>query len=287
VPGPDVSVIVPVRDGAATLPALLESLRRQTLAPERFEVIVVDNASRDGSGEVAARAGAQVVSEPVPNRARARNQGVAAARARLYAFTDADCVAGAGWLEALVGCAPRAPLVAGSIEIRTRERPNAVERFESLWRFGQESWVRQGWAATANLAVAADAFAAVGGFDPAWRHVAEDVDLCVRAGRAGFDLGWCPEATVEHLAERSLRPVLERLFIHGYSSNQAVYRLGMGYRAWRDPWPALSGRRALQIVAGPTDGLSPAELRRMARLARLGYGARVLGSLWAELRRAR
>ena len=146
---------------------------------------------------------------------------------------------------------------------------------------------RQGWAATANLAVAAEAFAAVGGFDPAWRHVAEDVDLCVRAARAGFELGWCPEARVEHLAEWALRPMLARLFIHGYSSNQAVHRLGMGYRAWRDPWPALAGRRALWIVAGPTDGLSAAELRQMARLARLGYGARVLGSLWAELRRAR
>ena len=286
-PEPDVSVIVPVRDGAATLPALLESVRRQTLAPERFEVVVVDNASRDASAEVAARAGAQVVTEPVPNRARARNRGVAAARARLYAFTDADCVVDPGWLEALLGCAPRAPLVAGPVEIRTRERPNAVERFEALWRFGQESWVRQGWAATANLAVAAEAFAAVGGFDPAWRHVAEDVDLCVRAARGGFELGWCPEARVEHLAERALRPMLARLFIHGYSSNQAVHRLGMGYRAWRDPWPALAGRRALRIVAGPTDGLSAAELRRMARLARLGYGARVLGSLWAELTRAR
>ena len=286
-PEPDVSVIVPVRDGAATLPALLESLRRQTLAPERFEVIVVDNASRDGSVEVAAGGGARVVTEPVPNRARARNRGVAAARGRLYAFTDADCVADPRWLEALLGCAPRAPLVAGPVEIRTRERPNSVERFEALWRFGQESWVRQGWAATANLTVAAEAFAATGGFDPAWRHVAEDVDLCVRAARAGFELGWCPEARVEHLAERSLRPMLARLFIHGYSSNQAVHRLGMGYRAWRDPWPALAGRRALWIVAGPTDGLSAAELRQMARLARLGYGARVLGSLWAELRRAR
>ena len=59
-----------------------------------------------------------------------------------------------------------APLVAGDVRVRVREHPNAIERYEAMWRFGQASWVRQGWAATANLLVHAEAFEAVGGFDP-------------------------------------------------------------------------------------------------------------------------
>src|SRR3954468_9462044 len=114
-PGVDVSVVVPVRDGAASLPRLLASLATQTIRRERFELIVVDNASRDASASIARRAGATVVSEPVPNRARARNAGVAASSARLLAFIDADCVASPEWLEGLVGCADRAPLVAGRV----------------------------------------------------------------------------------------------------------------------------------------------------------------------------
>jgi GT2 family glycosyltransferase len=284
---PEVSVIVPVRNGEDSIPALLRSLAAQTLERQRFEVIVVDNASTDRTAELAAAHGARVVHEPIANRSRARNRGAAEAASRLYAFTDADCVADAGWLEALVRCRSVAPLVAGDVRVRVSEMPNAVERYEALWRFGQESWVGQGWAATANLLVDADALDAVGGFDPTWRHIGEDVDFCFRARDAGFALGYCAAAVVEHDAERELRPLLGRCFRHGYSVNQAFYRLGAGYRAWRDPRPALGGDRALREIGHSPGSLAPDEWRRMVRLARLGYAARVAGSLWAELVHAR
>lgn len=280
-------MVVPVRNGEHSLPALLESLGKQTLAAERYEVIVVDNDSSDRTAEVAGTYGARVVSEPVANRSRARNRGAAAARSDLYAFTDADCVPATGWLEALLGCRELAPLVAGDVRVRMREPPNAVERYEALWRFGQRTWVEQGWAATANLLVHADAFAAVRGFDPTWRHIGEDVDFCFRARDAGFALGYCSAAVVDHDAERELRPLLERCFRHGYSVNQAFYRLDAGYRAWRDPLPALLGDRALRLTGYAPDGLNARERRRMVRLARWGYAARVVGSVWAEVRQAR
>jgi glycosyltransferase involved in cell wall biosynthesis len=281
------SVIIPVRNGANSLPALLASLAQQTLAPERFEVIVVDNGSSDGTGEVASSYGVTVVTEPVANRSRARNRGVEAARGRLYAFTDADCVADRGWLEALLAAADLAPLVAGDVRLRVAEEPNAIERFEALWRFGQESWVKQGWAATANLLVHPEAFRSVGGFDTTWRHIGEDVDFCFRARAAGFGLGFCAEAVVDHQGENAIRPLLRRCFLHGYSVNQAFYRLGAGYRAWRDPVPALVGDHALRQIGCTPDGFDSREWRRMASLARLGYAARVAGSLWAEVRHAR
>ncbi len=285
---PEISVIVPARNAERALPVLLQSLEQQTLAPSRFEVIVVDNASSDATGRLAAGRGATVVQEPHPNRARARNRGVEAARSRVYAFTDADCIADPRWLEALLGCAGRAPLVAGDVRIRASAEPNQIERFESAWRFGQEVWVQyQGWAATANLLVHAEAFTAVAGFDPAWRHIAEDADFCLRAKAAGFGLSYCGEAIVEHVAERALAPMLRRFFLHGYSSNQAFHRIGVGYRAWRDPVPALVGDRALRDLGSTPERFEPREWRRLVRLARLGYGVRVLGSIWAELVRAR
>jgi glycosyltransferase involved in cell wall biosynthesis len=284
----DISVIVPVRNGARSLPALLQSLDAQTLPRDRFEVIVVDNASEDRTAEIAEAHGARVISEPIANRSRARNRGAAAARSALYAFTDADCVAHPDWLQELVGSTDRAPLMAGDVKVRVRERPNAVERFEALWRFGQRSWVEhQGWAATANLMVRADAFEAVGGFDPEWRHIGEDADFCMRARRSGLALGYCAEAVVEHEADHELRPLLARCFRHGYSVNQAFYRLGAGYRAWRHPSPALRGDRALRDIGHSPDGFEPGEWRRMARIGRAAYAARIAGSIWAELVHAR
>jgi GT2 family glycosyltransferase len=284
---PDVSVVVPARNAAEALPPLLTSLAAQTLPAERFEVIVVDNGSADGTGEVAEHHGARVVRDPVANRSRARNRGVAAARGALIAFTDADCVTRPDWLERLTACAGRAPLVAGKVVTTTSERPNAIERFEVLWRFGQESWVREGWAATANLLIGRELFQELGGFDETFHHIGEDVELCLRAGRAGHRLGYCDEAVVEHLGERELRPFLGRFWRHGYSGVQAVRRLGVGYRAWRRPLPALYGDAALRSVGAQRASFSRREWRTMARLARMGYAARVAGSLGAELRRAR
>jgi GT2 family glycosyltransferase len=285
---PEISVVVPVRDGAGSLPALLDSLAAQTLERERFEVVVVDNASRDATAEVARAAGAVVVHEPVPNRSRARNRGIEAAGAARLAFTDADCVASPGWLEALLACAGVAPLVAGPVVTTMRgDPPNAVERLEQRWRFSQEHWVREGWAATANLCVERRALGAVGGFDPAYRQIGEDADLCIRAGRAGFALGWCPDAVVTHEAESNIAPMLKRAFRHGYGAHQALRRVGTGHRAWSDPAPLLRRDRALERLGIRPVTLDPAERGRLGRLARLSYGARIAGSVWAELRRAR
>jgi GT2 family glycosyltransferase len=284
---PDLSVIVPARNSAESLPPLLRSLESQTVSRERFEVIVVDNGSSDSTGDVAERHGAIVVRDHVANRSRARNRGAEAAASELYAFTDADCVPRSKWLQELLGCASSAPLVAGEVKLRTGHPPNAIERFEALWRFGQAAWVKQGWAATANLLVHADAFATIGGFDESWRHIGEDVDFCFRARDAGYALGYCPSALVDHDGETELRPFLRRFFRHGYSANQAFYRFGVGHRAWRDPIPALVGDRALRQYGHTPNGFDTAEWRRMSRLARAGYAARVAGSVWSELRRAR
>ncbi len=284
---PEVSVVIPVRDGADAIGALLDSLKRQTLARERFEVVVVDNASRDATADIARRHGATVVHEPIPNRSRARNAGVAAAAADLIAFTDADCSAHERWLEELLGCADRAALVAGDVVTSTGDPPNAIERFELLWRFGQGAWVEQGWVATANLLVTREAFDAVGGLDPSWRHIGEDVDFCLRARDAGFGLAFCPDAVVDHHAERRLGPMLSRSYRHGYSVNQAWHRFGGGYRAWRHPGGVLSGARAFRRLGLDTAPLDGPDGRWLGALARASYGARIVGSIWAELRRAR
>jgi len=85
-----VSVIIPVRDGERYLSQAIESVLSQTHPP--VEVIVVDNGSSDQSRQIAQRFGGavQVLDEPAPGAARARNAGIRVARGELMAFLDAD-----------------------------------------------------------------------------------------------------------------------------------------------------------------------------------------------------
>ena len=284
---PEISVVIPVKDGAGSMPALMDSVMGQDLDAARYEVIVVDNASRDDTAAIARDRGARVVHEPVPNRSRARNAGVAAARADVIAFIDGDCSASRGWLSALLACRGIAPLVAGPVHIETRTPPSAIERFEAWTRFDQQAWVEQGWAATANLMVEREAFDAVGGLDPAYRHIGEDADFCLRAGRAGFGLAFCPDALVHHEAEREWGPVIRRAYRHGYSTTQSMRRIGVGHVAWRHPRPLVDPRAALTWHSVPADGMPSAERRRQAAIASVAYASRVAGSVWSTLVRAR
>ena len=264
--------MIPARDAAAALPA--------TLAPlAGVDVVVVDNASRDETAAVARQHGARVVVEPRPGRALARNAGARATDADLLVFLDAGCVPRAGWLDALERC--DGDLRAGAVVVETSSRPTAAERFEAAWRFQQERNVANGWSVSANLAVRREVFERIGGFDPAYRHVGEDVDLCLRATATGARLVLCPEGVVTHPAERRVAGVVKRAFWQGFASVQHARRLPgrAGHRYWRHPRPLVAGDWPLRALG--------IEDRALLPLARLDYAGRVAGSAWAELRLAR
>jgi glycosyltransferase involved in cell wall biosynthesis len=103
---PRVSVVVATHNRASQLAELLDGLRSQTLGSESFEVIVVDDASTDGTREVLAEERArgdlrlEVIDRQRPGGpATARDQGWRAATAAVVAFTDDDCVPQPHWLE--------------------------------------------------------------------------------------------------------------------------------------------------------------------------------------------
>jgi GT2 family glycosyltransferase len=277
-----IAVITTVRDGEHALQGLADALDAQTL--RGFEWVVIDNASRDRTADVARARGATVVPEPRPGRARARNRGVAATKARLLAFTDADCRPRPDWLERLAAGLERGePLVAGRVVVTTSARPNAIERFEALWRFRDDP--QRGWAPTANLGMRRDAFDAIGGFDAGYRHIGEDVDLCLRARAAGFELTRCPDAVVEHAAESERRPVLRRSFEQAYALHDLHRRHGLGAgRYWRNPGPLVRGDWALRRFGIDPARLPPDERRAVLRIARAEYAARIAGSIWAPVR---
>jgi glycosyltransferase involved in cell wall biosynthesis len=79
-----IDVVLPVLNEAAALPGVLAAL------PAGVAAIVVDNGSTDGSGELAARLGARVVSEPRRGFGAACHAGLTASEAEIVCFMDCD-----------------------------------------------------------------------------------------------------------------------------------------------------------------------------------------------------
>src|SRR5919198_4461592 len=111
---PEVTVVIPTRDRATRLAAALDALRGQTLAPERFETVVVDDGSSDGTAGVIERAtdgghAVRALRLAGDGPAAARNAGWRAASSPLIAFTDDDCEPTATWLESIARAAAANP----------------------------------------------------------------------------------------------------------------------------------------------------------------------------------
>jgi glycosyltransferase involved in cell wall biosynthesis len=192
-----VSVVVPARNAADTLGRTLACLAAQEL-DGRFEVIVVDDDSSDGTVELARRApgSVTVIAEGRLGAAEARNRGVAAARAPAIAFTDADCFPTPGWLANGLAALAQADLVQG----RVMPDPEAP-----LGPFDRTIWVEseRGFYETANLLVTRNLFQHIGGFED-WidtggeKLLAEDVWFGWRAVRSGARTHFAPDALVHH-----------------------------------------------------------------------------------------
>src|SRR3989441_11539274 len=86
---PRISVVVPTWNEAKYLPALFESLRRQTVPPD--EVIVADSGSSDGTAEVARAAGAVVLEGERRGPGEGRNRGAAVAAGDGLLLMSRDC----------------------------------------------------------------------------------------------------------------------------------------------------------------------------------------------------
>jgi mycofactocin system glycosyltransferase len=215
----DVTAVIPVKDDARRLPGALRAVAGVA------EVVVVDDGSVDGTGDVARRAGARVLRHESPRGpAAARNAGLAAARTPLVVLLDADARAEPGWLEALLpALADPAVLLAaprvlglqdsgGSLLERYERVQGVLDRGPVAALVGPDRPV--GFVAAAALLVRREALLELGGFDEALR-LGEDVDLCARAAQAAWLLRYEPAALVRHDHRTSWRPFLRRRYEYG------------------------------------------------------------------------
>jgi GT2 family glycosyltransferase len=198
-----VSVVAATHNRAARLRVLLEALAGQTIGTDAFEVIVVDDGSRDETPELLATAAGsgpltlRALANATPRGpAAARNLGWRAARGRFIAFTDDDCRPDPGWLEALLAASSGRPdrVVQG----RTQPDPREIE---TLGPFSKtlDLPVQSPHYETCNILYPRAVLESLDGFDETYPAPAgEDTDLGWRAAGNGIASVFAPDAVVSH-----------------------------------------------------------------------------------------
>jgi N-acetylglucosaminyl-diphospho-decaprenol L-rhamnosyltransferase len=281
-PAPVTAAVVVNHDAGDALAVCVASLRAEGVSA----VVVVDNASTDGSSDALAR------SHPEVNVVRAganlgygagANLGVAATDAPVVLVTNPDVVVHPGALEALARALtsdPTVALVGPRILEADGTRYPSARRFPSLGdaaghallglvtpdnRFTrryrmedldplQDSVVD--WVSGACFLARRHALDELGGFDEAYFMYAEDIDLCWRAKQAGWRVKYVPGAAVTHLQGTSTEHHPYRMLVaHHRSALRFASRTVHGWRRVSLPGVAtMLGVRLAMAFAGQAMG---------------------------------
>ena len=172
------TIIVPAFNEEAYLAPTLDSIRAaadlaRAGSDVAVDIIVVDNASVDGTAAVARDLGATVVHEPAQGIARARNTGAHRATGDVLVFFDADVIVPRTLLVAICAAMRDPTCVGGGVDVDYRPRRVSVRLYLRAWRLlGRLTGMVQGAAQFCRK----DVFDEVGGYDErVW--IGEDVDF--------------------------------------------------------------------------------------------------------------
>ena len=222
------SIVITVRNEEAHLAALLESLLKQE---PPFEIVLVDALSTDRTFAIAEEYAAKHpevlrLFQAAGKRGAGRNYGARQARGEWLVFTDGDCVADSRWLPSLRAGMGSASVVAGKTV--TIGNPSYVN-LERVELYQQDMDVTY---PSCNLAYRKDLFVRLGGFDDRF-VTAEDIDLNLRAVRAGATLRSCPEAIVYHATRANPLQFFTQAFWNGWGRKQLTEKHGSLWSRYR------------------------------------------------------
>src|SRR5439155_22061840 len=214
---PRVSVVVCAYNAADTIDDCLSALERLTY-PD-YEIIVVNDGSRDRTGEIARQhPRVRVITTPNTGLSAARNVGLAEATGQIVAYTDADTRADRDWLTYLVQPFLTSDVVgSGGPNVVPPDDPPMAQCIARAPGAPTHVLLDDRIAEHVpgcNMAFRRDALIAIGGFNPVYLRAGDDVDVCWRLQARGWKIGFAPSALVWH---------------HHRTSVKAYWRQQVGY----------------------------------------------------------
>jgi N-acetylglucosaminyl-diphospho-decaprenol L-rhamnosyltransferase len=245
------SVIVVSYNSADLLPRCLDSVLAQTAGDD--EVVVVDNASADGSADLVRRdfpSVTVILSETNLGFGAGNNRALAETNGAYALLLNPDTELGAGSLDGLyrfMESHPRAAVAGGRLRYADGSFQHASFRFPTLWQVALDffpinwrltesalngryprEWDERAFQVDhplgAFMCVRRAAIDEVGVFDERFFMYAEEVDWCLRFKRAGWEVWHCPDALAIHHGGRSTRQHATAMFEQLHRSRFLLYK---------------------------------------------------------------
>ena len=253
-PPVEVSVVIVSWNTRALLETCLASVDGPA-AGSAIDVVVVDNASEDGSAEMVRRNFQNVrliENDENVGYARANNQGIRAGRSDFVLLLNSDTQLRHGVIERLASFLRANPEVAavgprvanpdGSLQTSCYPTPTLFREFWRLFHLDAllplGSYAMSRWDQIrpqeveillgACILVRREAMERVGLLNETYFMYSEDLDLCYRLRRDGGRIFWYPSAEIVHHGGQSTRQVSRQMFLQLYRSKLAFFRLYYG-----------------------------------------------------------
>ena len=241
---PNISVIVPTFNRGSSLRRLLASL--QSLEFPHWihtELIVVDNGSTDGTPEILLQEQAKqnpfdfkFLKEATKGKSSALNRGIDSAQGEILIFVDDDVVADRQWLikhwqcheDTEFGAVQGRVLPGLDAHGRPADRNHLREYNIPIVDYGEKISAVRGFTGT-NVSIKRDVIRQVGLFDPRLGPGAlgfsEDTEYSIRMRKAGFEIGYAPDAVVFHeLSSERYGRAYNRRVEYKKGLSRSVYR---------------------------------------------------------------
>ncbi|MEI6633344.1 MAG: glycosyltransferase [Chlamydiota bacterium] len=220
-----ITVVIPTRNRAETLEKCLAAFRAQTLDPDRFEVVVVDDGSTDGTGELLNTIAGGMgnlghLSQEPGGPAKARNMGIREAKYPLILLTGDDCIPSATLLEKHLAAHRESPRVAVLGHIAWHPDLEVTPFMEYVGRSHQFSFpiiaqerlsVPFGFFYTSNISVGKELLLRAGLFDEEFTDaVWEDAEMGYRLAKSGVRIVYDRRAVTFHYHPVTLSQYIDR-----------------------------------------------------------------------------
>jgi GT2 family glycosyltransferase len=282
----NVSIIVVNYNTRDSLKRCLRSI--DAFVPARdFEVIVVDNASNDGSSLMLKRLFPRIrLVENTTNEgfSRAVNRGIANSSGDLFLFLNPDVILTPGCVDALAEfldkhpdagiCGPKLLNPDGSVQLSCRSFPTPFNVFfgrKSIWnKLFPQNRISRGflladldydeiqevdWLAGACMMAKKNVVDSVGLFDERYFLFVEDTDFCYRVRKIGFKVYFVPQAVATHERGASMRYFF---VLSTYNHNLSMYRYFLKhYRLnWAVRWLVAMGLILRMLLVITVEGIA-------------------------------